>query len=182
MNTVSVEQIVAANKSAVAEAQELASTMLNGFGKLVELNLATTKAAVFDTSADVLATFSAKSPADVLSAQTALVAPLAEKALAYGRSVYSIASETGAELTKVADEKAAAAQKAFNATVDNMAKNAPAGSEAIVAALKSSVAAGQNAVETARASAKKAVEAAEKQATAVAANTLSAVKANARKK
>jgi len=48
--------------------------------------------------------------------------------------------------------------------------------------VKSAVAASQNALDTAKASAKKAVEVAEKQANAVTDNVLSAVKTNSRKK
>ena len=46
MSTINVEQILAANKSAVAEAQTLAATTLAGFEKLVELNMAAAKAAL----------------------------------------------------------------------------------------------------------------------------------------
>ena len=48
MSTINVEQILAANKSAVAEAQTLAATTLAGFEKLVELNMAAAKSALLD--------------------------------------------------------------------------------------------------------------------------------------
>ncbi|NVO08019.1 MAG: TIGR01841 family phasin [Rhodoferax sp.] len=180
--TLNVEQILAANKTAVAEAQALAASAFAGFEKLVALNLATTKSALFDTTADFTSTFSAKSPADALAAQASLVKPLAEKSIAYGREVYAIATGTAAEFTVTAEGKLAEAQKAFAGALDEMAKNAPAGTESVVAVVKSAVAASQNAVETAKASAKKAVEAAEKQVKAVTDNALSAVKTNSRKK
>jgi phasin family protein len=180
--TLNVEQILAANKSAVAEAQALAASAFAGFEKLVELNMAATKSALFDTSADFTSAFSAKNPTDALAAQASLVKPMAEKAIAYGRSVYAIATGTAAELSVAAEGKLAEAQKTFAVALDDMAKNAPAGTESVVAAVKSAVVAGQNAVETAKASAKKAVEAAEKQVNAVADNALSAVKTNSRKK
>lgn len=182
MTTLNVEHIVAANKAVVTEAQNLAAASLAGFEKLVALNLATTKSALLDTSADVMAAFSAQNPTDALAAQAALVKPLAEKSVAYGRSVYAIASETGAELGKSVEAKLAEGQKAVATVVENITKNAPAGSETVVAMFTQVVNAGQTAVETAKTSAKKAVELAEKQANAAVDSALGAVKAPSRKK
>lgn len=182
MTTLNIEQILAANKTAAAEAQALAATAFEGFEKLVALNVAATKSALFDTTGDVTAVFSAKNPTDALAAQAALVKPMAEKAISYGRSVYAIASETSAEFNAAAEGKLAEAQKNLTAAMDNMAKNAPAGTESVVAVVKSAVAASQNALDTAKASAKKAVEMAEKQANAVTETALGAVKTNSRKK
>ena len=180
--TLTVEQILAANKSAVAETQALAATAFAGFEKLVALNLAAAKSVLFDTSADFGSAFSAKNPTDALAAQASLVKPLAEKTLAYGRSVYAIATETGAELGAAAESKFAEAQQTLASNLDNMAKNAPAGTESFVAVVKSAVTASQTAMDTAKASAKQAVAAAEKQAAAMADNALSAVKPTSRKK
>lgn len=174
--TLNVEQFVAANKNAVAEAQALAATAFGGLEKLVDLNMATTKAALFQNSGDVFSAFSAKNPADLVAAQAAFVKPLAEQSVAYGRAVYAIASETSAEFAKTAESKFAASQQAMTEAVENLAKNAPAGSETVVAVFKSAMTAGQNAIESAKTSAKKALEVAEKQANAVTDNALSAVK------
>ena len=179
--TLTVEQILAANKTAAAEAQAMAATAFAGFEKLVALNVAATKSALFDT-ADLSAVFSAKNPTDALAAQASLVKPLAEKTLAYGRSVYAIASETSAELSAAAEGKLAEAQKTLTGALDNMAKNAPAGTESLVAVVKSAVTASQNAMDSAKASAKQAVATAEKQAAALADNALNAVKTTSRKK
>ena len=180
--TLNVEQILAANKTAVADAQALAASAFAGFEKLVALNLATTKSALFDTSADFTSAFSAKNPADPLAAQASLVKPLAEKTIAYGREVYAIATGTVAELSIAAEGKLAEAQKTLATSLEEMAKNAPAGTESMLAVVKSAVAASQNAMDSAKASAKKAVEAAEKQVAAVTDNALSAVKTTSRKK
>jgi len=180
--TLNVEQILAANKAAVTEAQALAATAFAGFEKLVALNVAATKSALFDTSSDFTAAFSAKNPSDALAAQASLVKPLAEKTIAYGRSVYAIASETSAEFGAAAEGKLAEAQKALATALDNAAKNAPAGTESVVAVVKSAVAASQNALDSAKASAKQAVATAEKQAAALADNALNAVKTTSKKK
>jgi phasin family protein len=181
--TMNIEQILAANKTAAAEAQALAATAFAGFEKLVALNLAATKSALFDTTSDFTSAFSAKNPTDALAAQASLVKPLAEKSLAYGRSVYAIATETGAELSAAAEGKLAEAQKTLATAMDTMVKNAPAGTESLVAVVKSAVAASQNAMDSAKASAKQALATAEKQAATLADNALSSVKtATSRKK
>lgn len=180
--TLNVEQILAANKTAVAETQALAASAFAGFEKLVALNLATTKSALFDTTGDLAAVFSAKNPTDALAAQASLVKPLAEQAIAYGRSVYAIATGTTAELNVAAEARFAEAQKSVTSALETMAKNAPAGTESLVAVVKSAVAASQNALDSAKASAKKTVEMLEKQATAATDSALGAVKTNSRKK
>ena len=182
-NTLNVEQILAANKTAAAEAQALAASAFAGFEKLVTLNLAAAKSVMFDNNGDFTSAFSAKNPTDALAAQASLIKPLAEQAIAYGRSVYAIATETSAELTAASEAKFAEAQKAATTAFDNMAKNAPAGSESVFAVVKSAVAASQNAMESAKASAKKAVEQAEKQLTSATESALSSVvKTTAKKK
>ena len=180
--TMTVEQILAANKTAAAEAQALAATAFAGFEKLVALNMAAAKSALFDTTADFTSAFSAKNPTDALAAQASLVKPMAEKSIAYSRALYSIAQETSAELTKSADAKMAESQKALASAVATMAKNAPAGSESLVAMFTTAVTTGQNAIETAKTSAKKAVEMAEKQTNSMVDSALSSVKTTSRKK
>ena len=182
MTTLNVEQILAANKAAMAEAQTVAATALAGFEKLVALNLAATKSALLDTSSDLMSAFTAQNPTDAMAAQASLVKPLAEKSVAYSRSVYAIASETGAVLTKAAEAKAAESQKAMTTALEELAKNAPAGSESVVAVIKSAVTAGQQAMDSAKTATKKAVEMAEKQAASVTETALNSVKAPARKK
>ena len=68
----------------------------------------------------------------------------------------SIATEGSADFTKQFEATVADAQKAIGASVDQLVKNAPAGSEAAVAALQSALSQGQKAVETAQATIKKA--------------------------
>jgi phasin family protein len=186
MTTFTVDTLLAAQQNAASEAQSLASTAFAGFEKLVNLNLNlnlnVARSALTQTSPDLASAFSAKNPADALAAQTALVKPLAEQAVAYGRSVYAIATDVGAEFSKAAEAQAAAGQKQLDAAVEALTKNAPAGSETLVAAYKTALSASQNAMAAAKSSASKAVEMADKQANQLVDNALSAVKAAPRKK
>lgn len=180
--TFNVDTLVAAQKAAATEAQALATKAFAGFEKLVTLNLDVARSALTQTTPDVMASMSAKTPADALAAQTSLVKPLAEQAIAYGRSVYAIAADVGAELSKAAEAQLAAGQKQVDAAVEAISKNAPAGSEQIITAYKTAVSSSQNAIAMAKSSATKAVEMADKQASQLVENVLGAVKTTSSKK
>ena len=81
-----------------------------------------------------------------------------------------------ADLAKAMEAKTVEAQKAFDGVLENLTKNAPAGSETAVAAFKNALTAGQNAIETAQAQAKKAVETAQATFNAAATQAADAVK------
>ena len=171
------EQFLASAKSAVTDLTGFATTAFAGFEKLAEVNMAAAKSAFADAQTQAKAVLGVKSPEDLAALQSGGVQPLVEKAAAYGRSVYEIATETGAELTKATEGKLAEAQKTLTAGVEAVLKNAPQGSEAVVAVLKNAMTAGQNALETAQTSVQKVMEFAEKNVANVTAETVKSVKA-----
>ncbi|HEX5697980.1 MAG TPA: TIGR01841 family phasin, partial [Rhodoferax sp.] len=158
---ITADQITATNKANLATSLALANKSFAGFEKLVELNMAAAKALMTESIEHAKTVLSAKDLQEAVALQGSLVAPLAEKSVAYSRHVYGIAVETGAEYTKAAEVKAAETQKAFNQVIENVAKNAPAGTESAVAVLKSAVASSQSAIESAQSSAKQALSMAE---------------------
>ncbi len=103
---------------------------------------------------------------EVITLQTGLIKPLTQKSAAYGQQVYTLAAGTGGEFLKAFEAQATEAKTSFSKAVDDLVKNAPAGTETAVAAFKSAVAAGQSVIETAQKSAKKAMELAEANVTA----------------
>ena len=163
--TQSAEQFLAsattAATNAVTDLNTMASTAMAGFEKLVELNLATAKAALADSAEQMQAGFAAKAPQD-LAAIASLAQPMADKAAAYGRAVAGIVTETGAALSKAAEGKFADVQAQAVASIEAAMKNAPAGSEGAVAAFKNALTTGQSALATVQAQAKQAVETAGK--------------------
>ena len=110
---------------------------------------------------------------ELLALQAGALQPLAEKAAAYSRHLYDIASGTSAEFTKTFEAKVAESQAQFTALVDNAAKNAPAGSETAVAMMKSAVAAANNAFESVQKAVKQASDMAESNFNAVATSATS---------
>ena len=169
------EQLIAAHKANVETLFGLTSKAFEGVEKLIELNLQVAKTALGETAETVQAALSVKDAQELLSLQASLLQPSAEKAAAYSRHIYDIASATSAEFTKLAESQIADAQKKTSSLVDNAAKNAPAGTENAVALVKSAMAAANNAYESLQKAAKQATEVAEANFNAV---TNTAVKAN----
>jgi phasin family protein len=155
------EQITAANKANLDAFVELTQKAFEGVEKLVELNLQAARATLGESAEHAKALIAAKDPQEVLALQSGLLQPSAEKATAYGRQVYEIASATQAEIAKLAEAQFSAAQQSIMSLVDSAAKNAPAGSENAVALVKSAVAAANNAIESVQKAAKQAVGVAE---------------------
>lgn len=150
------EQIIAANKANLEAFEGATKKVYAGVEKLVELNMAASKAALGESFSYAQAVMSAKTPQEFMTVQTGFFQPLAEKSAAYFQHVQTIATEGSADFTKQLEAKMAEAQKAIGASVDQMVKNAPAGSEAAVAAFQSALNNGQKAVEQTQAAIKKA--------------------------
>jgi phasin family protein len=175
MNTTAA-QFIETNKANLQALEGITTQAFAGVEKLVELNLAASKAVMGETFSHVQAVLGAKDAQEVIALQTGMLKPLADKSAAYAEHVKTIVTGSTAELTKAVEAKTAEAQKAFTGAVENMTKNAPAGSESAVAAFQKALTAGQNAIESAQTQAKKAVETAQTNFTAAATQAADAVK------
>ena len=182
LKMLTAEQIMASQKANVETLFGLTNKAFEGIEKLLELNVAASKAALADVSKNSQAVLTAKDAQELLALQASLFQPLAEKAAAYSRHLYDIAQGTGAELGKTMESQSAEAQAKFASLIDNAAKNAPAGSEAAVAVMKSAVAAATNAVESMQKAVKQASEVAEANFNAVAKTATDATKAATKKR
>ncbi|MEO7116096.1 MAG: TIGR01841 family phasin [Caldimonas sp.] len=156
-----VEQIVSAQKSNVETLFGLTGKAFEGVEKLIELNMQVAKSAMSEAAQTSKAALSVKDAQELMALQASLMQPAAEKAAAYSRYLYEIASSTGAEVQRVAEATGADAQAKFMSLVDTAVKNAPAGTENAVALVKSAVAAANNALETVQKASKQAAEVAD---------------------
>ena len=169
------EQMIAAQKANIETIFGLTQKAFEGVEKLVDLNVQATKAALSESANSTQALLSVKDAQELLALQASLLQPSAEKAAAYGRHLYDIASTTSAEVSKLAESQVSDAQKKFAAVVDNAVKNAPAGTENAVVLVKSAVAAANNAFDSVQKAAKQAADVAEANFQAI---TNTAVKAS----
>lgn len=137
------EQLSAASKatfeSQFALFSALTSKTFESVEKIVELNLGTAKASLEETSNNARQLLAAKDPQEWLSLAAAQAQPNAEKALAYTRNLATITSGVQAEFSKAAEAQIAENSRKLVELVEEVSKNAPAGSETAVAALKSAI-------------------------------------------
>jgi phasin family protein len=137
------EQFSAASKANL-EAQlsmisALTAKAFEGVEKMIDLNLNVAKASLEESNSAVKQLLAAKDPQAWLSVAAAQAQPNAEKALAYGRHLATIASGVQAEFNKAAEAQIAESSRKVLELVEEVSKNAPAGSENAVALLKSAI-------------------------------------------
>ena len=158
---VTPEQIQAANKANVEAVLAVASTQFAVLEKLASINANAMKTAFEDSIANARALIGAKDAQEFVNLQSSFAQPALEKAISYSRSVYEVATGANAELSKVAEKRVAEWNENFVSVLDKVTKNAPAGSDVAVAAVKSMLAAANSAYDNFAKVTKQATEIAE---------------------
>ena len=141
------EHLLALNKANLEVAAKFAGVYLQGAERILELQLKIAKNAFADTVENAKAIAAVKDVKELAALKDTLAQPSIEKATAYAKSIYDVTTATQAEFGKLVDEQIADFNKQFVTVLDKMVKNAPAGSEVGIAALKSGIAAANGAYE-----------------------------------
>ena len=176
------EQFAAANKVAVDSLLTVANTALASAERIAALNLNTARSIIEDSVANSKALMGAKDVQEVVALQSSLAQPNVEKAVAYSRSIYEISAQTQEELSKLVEAQFADFQKNVAGMLDKVSKQAPAGSDVAVAAVKSAFAAANSAFDNMNKAAKQVAEIAEANVAAATSATVKAVGSTAGKK
>lgn len=155
------EQISNTNKAGVETFMTIANATFAGAERLAALNLNAARSFVEDSAANTRALLSVKDVEELVSLQKSLAQPDAEKAAAYSRRVYEIATQTQEALSQVVESQLADLNKSLNLALDKAVKSAPAGSDIAVNALRSAITAANSAYETVTKAARQAAEIAE---------------------
>ena len=163
---VTPDQIAAANKAGVETMIGFANSQFAVFERLAALNFNATKSAYEGLIGHTKALLGAKDVQEFAGLNAAAAQPALENVIAYSRSVYETATQTQGELTKYMEAQAAEFSKNVGGALDKFAKNAPAGSDVAVAAVKSALAAANSAYDSITKVAKQASELAEANFTA----------------
>ena len=135
------EQFAEINKAGYANAVKLASLSLDKAERLAKLNLQAAKTALEQGVEAANTVAGIKDVQEFVAVRAKLTEAGVQSALGYSRGVYQIASEAQADISALAEEAWAAYTKGVAAWVEKAAKDAPAGSDVAVTALKSTVAA-----------------------------------------
>lgn len=163
--SVTPETIAAAAKvnaeASLNSASAFVAAVFTAVERVSTLNLATARTAFDDSVAFSKAIIAAKDPKALAALNLGAVTPAVEKGVAYGRSLSVIGGDTQEELTKLVEAEAAALGKNFDTALEGLFKNAPAGSEAAVKAVKTALANANSAYEGATKAAKQVAAAAQ---------------------
>lgn len=168
-------QFAEANKAGIEAMLTIANTVFASAERLAALNLNTARTMLEDGVANTKALMAAKDMQELASMQATIAQPSVEKAVAYSRSVYEIATQTQSELAKVSEAQMAEMKSAMANILDQSLKNAPAGSDAAVAAVKSAMAVASAAYDNMTKAAKQVTEIAEANVAAATSATIHAV-------
>jgi len=163
MSTMNVtpEQIQASNKANLEAIVAVATTQFATAEKIGNLQAIAIKSTFEDTVANVRALASARDVQEYFNLQRSFAQPAIEKAIAYSKGVYEVVTQANAEFSKLAERRVAEWNQGLVSMLDNAAKNAPAGSEVAVTALKQMIAAGNTAYDNLTKATKQATEIAE---------------------
>lgn len=172
----SQEEMSEAQKQNIDAMLKLSHKAFEGIEKMVDLQLSAARASLQETAEKFQALMSVKDAQDMMAVNKEIATPSAEKALAYSRTIYDIASQTSGEVQRLIDSQISEANKKVVDALEEFAKTAPAGSEAVVAMMKSSLTAASSAYETANKAARQVVEMAERNMKAAADATVDASK------
>ena len=176
------DQITAANKAGIETLLTLANTIFASTERLAALNLNVARSAIEDSVISAKGLFGVKDPQELIGYQSSLAQPAVEKAVSYSRSLYEIATQTQEEVGKLFEAQFAELNKTVNAALEQAAKNAPAGSDVAVAAMKSAMAAATSAYDSVSKAVKQVTEMTEANVAAATNATVKAAGASKSKK
>ncbi|GLR13369.1 MULTISPECIES: phasin family protein [Chitinimonas] len=133
----------------------LSSIALSGVERFVNLQLDLTRDLLSDNTATAKAFADVKDVQGFIALQQQLSQPVIDKALSVAKNVYEVTSSTQAELGAFVEEQVVEFNKGLVSTLDKAVKQAPAGSEIVVSAVKTAVATAASAYDTVAKTAKK---------------------------
>jgi phasin family protein len=170
MSSLAPEQLVTSQKAGFDTLYGLAAKTFEGFEKLVGLNVQVARTSLAETQELVGKALSVRDPQEFIALQSGQSQTNVERVQAYWRDVYEVVNDTRSAFAAAAEAQLKKSQEDTQAYVDSLAKNAPAGSEAVVSAWKSAFGAAtesaNSAYEAAKKAAKQVVESAENNANA----------------
>jgi phasin family protein len=158
---VTPDQIQTANKAGAEAVLAVANAQFSALEKLANISAGALKSAFEDSIANTRALLGAKDVQEFVALQNSFAQPAMEKAIAYSKSVYEVATQANTEFSKVAERRIAEWNENFVNLLDKVSKNAPAGSDVAVAAIKSMLAASNSAYDNLTKAARQATEIAE---------------------
>ena len=136
------------NNAAVDSVLNFARFGLNTPERVVALNLETGRAVLADATKSAQG-FEIKDLQDVGALRARIAETGWSKVSTYSKATYEVLADAQAELTATVEQRVAQLQQQSAATLENVAKSAPAGTEPFIALLKSGLSVSTSALDTA---------------------------------
>lgn len=165
------EQIVSANSANVETFTSFSKAAFSGVERVVALNMNTVRGLIEEGSSTSRSLLAAKDMQDVIAMQSTVAKPDFDKFGAYVRRVYDIASQTQETINQMAEVRVSEINQHLDQELDKMAKNAPAGADLAMDALRSAVSASNSAYRDMSKTARQFTEIAEANLAVIVANT-----------
>jgi phasin family protein len=122
-------------------ATRLTRISMDSAERTIAVQLEYAKGAIKQATLNAKAVSGAKDVQDLLSLRSRIAENALENMMGYSRSLYEVGAEVQSQLSKLAEDRMSAFQKAVTESVEQAAKAAPAGGDVAVAAMRSSLAA-----------------------------------------
>jgi phasin family protein len=177
-----IDQLTAANEAAVAQLTQLAQFNLANIEKLAQIGLGAARETVAQAAAHAQSLAGARDVHEVIALNSAAVEPALRRAYNYSRTAYETAADANAQAKRVLEQQAAEFNRAAVAALEEAFKYAPAGSESVVANVKTAFAAAQSAYDNLTSINKQIYDTVEKTVESNVATAKSAAKARAKKR
>lgn len=142
------KQLTSANKAGVETFVTMANATFAGAERLAALNLNAARTFLEDSAVNTRALLAVKDVQALVSLQKSLAQPHSEKATAYSRRVYEIATQTQEALSQVVEGQVSELNKSANLALDKAIKTAPVGSDLAVNAIRSALSAANSAYDS----------------------------------
>jgi phasin family protein len=149
------QDFAAMSQSHIEKSIRFSNIALSGVERMFSLQLDITRDLLADNTSTVKAFTEVKDVQGWVALQQQMVQPVIDKAMAVAKTAYEAASSTQAEMGQFVEEQVVDFNKSLVASLDKVVKQAPAGSEIIVSAVKTAVATAASAYDTVAKTAKK---------------------------
>jgi phasin family protein len=123
----------------IAVATTVSTAALDSARKVMDLNLNAARASLEDCAEVTRQFLGARDPQEFASIATSQAQPAVAKAIAYSRHLAGIATDTQVELTQASEQRIADIGRRMLSVMDDAMKNAPAGSENLMAMMRSAM-------------------------------------------
>jgi phasin family protein len=153
------EQVAETRKANLGLLFEVSNQTVENFGKLAALNARAVRSTLEDTFDLAQKSMSMKEPEEWLAMQNSAASLMADRLQSYCVQVFELVSSTQAEFARIAKAQCETYGRQMKSVVEDVTRNAPAGSEATMTALDSAIAAANTLFETLQRSGQQVVEA-----------------------